>query len=46
MTAQTLKELMLEGSSRSRFLTEEWPKTRERIELFDLDLQTLLEENQ
>lgn len=29
---------------RSRFLAEEWPKTRERIELFDLDLKTLLEE--
>ena len=29
---------------RRRFLSEEWPKTRERIELFDLDLQTLLEE--
>ena len=30
---------------RARFLNDEWPKTRERIELFDLDLQTLLEEN-
>ncbi len=30
---------------RSRFLKDEWPKTRERIELFELDLQTLLEEN-
>ncbi len=28
---------------RKRFLTEEWPRTRERIELFGLDLQTLLE---
>ena len=30
---------------RGRFLDDEWPKTRERIELFGLDLQTLLEKN-
>jgi GntR family transcriptional regulator len=30
---------------RSRFLSDEWPKTRERIELFGLDLNTLLEKN-
>ena len=31
---------------RSRFLSDEWPRTRERIELFGLDLKTLLEKNQ
>lgn len=30
---------------RSRFLNEEWPKTRERIELFGLDLNTLLDKH-
>ncbi len=30
---------------RSRFLQEEWPKTRQRIELFDLDLKSLLDDN-
>ena len=30
---------------RRRFLQEEWPKTRQRIELFDLDLKTLLDDN-
>jgi len=30
---------------RTRFLTNEWPRTRERIELFNLDLNTLLEQN-
>jgi GntR family transcriptional regulator len=28
---------------RDRFLSEEWPRTRERIDLFELDLKTLME---
>lgn len=28
---------------RARFLAEEWPRTRQRLELFELDLKTLLE---
>lgn len=31
---------------RNRFLAEEWPKTRERIDLFGLSLETLLEDRQ
>lgn len=31
---------------RDRFLAEEWPKTRNRIELFGLSLETLLENDQ
>ena len=30
---------------RQRFLADEWPKTRERIELFGLDLNTLLDKH-